>query len=514
MNVFFWILLVVAVLLILSSLVTGIIRITVQPSKCQLPIPEPVVCLITGPTGAATMMGVTGNTGPQGDTGPSGFYVPPTQFVTLTDAVIQTIETTVTGYRLGLFIQNDQRSNFGVPDSLIGNQNGHVDIWDPFAETWYDQGPWLGFTGFKGATGISSQQTGPTGATGLNVTGATGSQGLTGDTGPAGVYSVVETGSAYGSGSDGDFTVPLVFTMTRDYFFRNLILPNQHIIFSRGFRIFCSETFSNRGGFIVNSGSPGANARPLAFVGEVNTGGEGGATGVLGGGATGGYGQGPFIPSLDGQNATGAIFLNANNINAVYTGPGLIQNQLYGGGNASTTFPSSCNTGGGGPGLAFGIQNENVSMLLNALTWPVLYNNDVAGVMNLSPLNSFCYAAGGGAGYSNNPNVLAAGGGGGGGMIVLACARMDTTIPETFTGGIFADGGDAGANSGIQDVSGGGGGGGVIVIQTTTPYSLWPNKILSVKGGKPQNLNHGPGSPQNQLIAYGQPGQIFILAPP
>ncbi len=478
-----------------------------------------IIILATGPTGPAGAAGTTGPVGPPGvtgTTGPSGYMFPVNEFGILSESTIAAIEATTTT-RFGLAVTSDQRADMSVPAGIQNNQTTHLDVFDAFSQSWTDYGPWLGFLGPTGMGATGSPVTGATGATGIAPTGPTGIMGPTGITGPAGSQPYVETGFLYGPQTDGDFIANnLTMTLTRDMFYRNLTVPVGATIITNGYRIFVSQQLQ-LDGTIQNNGQDGTDAFAFSDPSMVGTGGFGGsylagnAGGTVNGGANGGNGSNGAIRGLPqaGGNSLAAIKTNGPNVNFFYPG-GLAQGGLYAGGDASTTMPSGgWPIGGGAGGTVIQASSTTTLAALNGATWPILWPTLNAMVTPFA----ISAGAGGGSGegnWDNVPNVTAAGGGGGGGIVVI-CAAVIFSPTNPPTGQIQANGGNAGTNSTIYDVSGGGGAGGLILIRTTSPPVTWGIAGVSAIGGAPQNLNYGPGSPPNMAIAFGNDGQIIIL---
>lgn len=465
----------------------------------------------TGPPGASGSQGPTGSTGPTGPTGITGVIQSPKEFGILDAAVIATIETSTV--RRWYVVERDDRTELNEPPELNGDMTTHIVEWDPDLGTggvWHDDGPWLGATGPTGISGAPGH-TGPTGPSASPTTGPTGFTGPTGTQFNA--QFIQATGFLYGSGADGDLVLTpfQILDITRIMYYRNLTVPATAVIRGNGHTIYVSERLICDG-TISCDGQNGQNA-VLTINSTGTQGGPGGggviaAATTLGIGGAGGNGY-DFAPNLTspGMNATGVFLTTTNNINGYYPFPGLAQTNLYAGGDASTTLPVGSATGGGPGGSAFPLSDDTRQTIMNSVTWPVSWPSDYA-----APFPQMG-GAGGGSGYSSTSLYTAAAGGGGGGILAICAGRFETTItnPADFTGRLFARGGNAGSNASIYDVSGGGGGGGLILVKTPTPFQLWGILLVDVAGGSPNNLNWGPGSPANQPIAFGQPGQLIIL---
>lgn len=458
----------------------------------------------TGPTGPLAQTGPQGATGTRGMTGNTGTLAVPNQIGDLTPAIITGIEASATNiYRYA--VVSDDRPSLNLPTGLHGNMTTHMIEYNPFTLTWFDYGPWLGPTGFSGQQGPEGI-TGPTGVSSPGVTGGTGPRGATGA-----MYNAVglfDSGFAYGDGSDGDIVVASfqTYNMNRDTFAKTFTVNANGLVNVNGFRLLVQDTFQNYGHIACDGG----NGFPAVLTSINPTGTQGGTPGggsdvtktTLGIGGAGGMGF-PFgIAPSPGQDSTQAFKTPVPNASQYYPIP-LPQTDLYGGGDASTTFPlGSPGQGGGAGGDVFvSLSVPELLNVINGIHQPVVWPVGCTPF----PLSG---GAGGGSGYSANSSYTAASGGGGGGNIAIAANRIlhQTGFP---TGTISARGGNAGANASVTDVSGGGGGGGCVYMKTPTPVSDWW-QVIDVRGGSPNNLNHGSGSPVNQSIAFGQPGQVIL----
>ena len=314
----------------------------------------------------------------------------------------------------------------------------------------------------------------------------------------------------YGTGDDGALGtngVPFTLIMTRSMQFTEVWVTPGSTIITNNYALFVSIRL-RVDGTIQNNGGNGQDAIGVTFnpTGRTNGGAGGGATNgtlavtSLQQGATG---REPFKQPDPATSSTLAMFTSVPNVNGLYPS-GLLQMDLYQGGNANTTFPQGSMIGGGTAGSVTGLPPLANINLLNAMSFPIRYDGNIW----LTPF-TLTGGMGGAAGYSANPEYVAAAGGGGGGVIFIAAAEFysDSAIP---TGILSAQGGNAGRNASTTDVSGGGGGGGLIIVKTTTPYAQWGIADVRVNGGSPQNQNFGPGSPSNQPVAFGQPGYVLF----
>jgi hypothetical protein len=454
----------------------------------------------TGPTGPSSSTGATGATGITGPTGPPGQLAIPNQMGALNPFVIAAIELSPILYRYVVTV--DQRTQQHIPTGLEGNMTTHMIEWNPATQLWHDYGPWLGMTGATGTNGFP----GATGQTGTFQPGVTGSVGPIGPTGAmfngTGMF---DPAFGYGPGTDGDLIVNGIFGLQRDRFQTNLLVAASGNIQTNGFRLYVQNTLENYGRISCD----GSNGRSAVITEDAPTGNQGGSGGggtdaqttTLGIGGQGGMGF-PYahLPATGGASPF-ALFTNFPNVNDVYP-LGLPQVNLYGGGDASTTFPLGSTQGGGKGGQVIPIATTFTKLsIINGMNTPVVWPFGATPF----PLSG---GSGGGSGYSNTSLYTAASGAGGGGIVYIAANRIlhRSGFP---IGVISARGGNGGANASVNDVGGAGGAGGLIVVKTPTPFSLW-GQTINLTGGSPNNINYGSGSPTNQPEAFGQPGQIII----
>lgn len=462
---------------------------------------------LTGPTGLAGNAGNTGSSGMAGVSGPtgaSGFMFAVNATTDLTNILVTIIETSATT-RYWVSVARDLRTDQSAPIGLVGNMTNHLILWDPFAQRWTDYGPWTGATGPTGRAGATGV-TGPTGPMTPPTVGPTGSTGSTG-IGPPGPSPIFETGYLYGPGSDGDFGLdgePYSLILSRNMYYQNLWIPQGATIRSNNFGIYVAKRLRLDGTVECNGGN-GQNAwAPTGATGSSNGGaGAGAPTGSLAMVVRGATGLQPFKLPDTGPASMYALKTTGLNINGYYPS-GLLQTDLYRGGDANTQQPLDSGIGGSMAGEVTAMPALSAVNILNCVSFPTQW---VVGDLTPLPLTA---GSGGGAGYSANPLIVAAGGGGGGGIVFIAAAEIYTDSP-TPTGVISARGGNSGRNASVYDSSGGGGGGGLIMIKTTTPFAQWGIATFDTSGGSPSSTNYGPGSPIDQPEAFGKPGQLVIL---
>jgi len=234
----------------------------------------------------------------------------------------------------------------------------------------------------------------------------------------------------FGDGSDGDTTITIPTTLTRDMYYHNLTINPGGSLDPGGYRIFVSGTLTlGNGTRIARDGNGGGAFGPGAALAPGTLGGSG-AGGILGGSGE------AVTNSLGGSGGGGGSGID------IVSG--------------SATAPVA-SAGGGG---AFG----------SALQAP-----------SGSSLDGVIVNGGGGGGSGGG-----SGSGGSGGGVVLIAARTITLSGGAAT--IIAQGGDGGRSAGLGDGGGGGGGGGVVVVITTTPR-LAGLTLSAIGGGSPDGGN-------------------------
>jgi hypothetical protein len=412
-----------------------------------------------------------------GVTGLGGQNIAVDATVPLTEAVIAAVEAG--GVRFGIAVTNDDRADHSVPTALSGDMTGHLVIWNPSSGLWTDLGPWLGATGGTGARGprgASMPSFGPTGPTGL---GYPGPQGMTGPQQPTGPQ-VAFPGSEFGPGTDGNVTIVLSTSLTKDMFYDNLTLGSGVVLRTSGFRIFVRNTMmmTDLTTALDNSGNDGGNAQ---FTTAPVGGGAGASSATFLGGGAGGNGSNDSL-NQTGNPSPDALFRVGE------TG------SYYAGGNARNVVTAFSTAGGGANGPAIPLSQAMAVDMVDAALWPVKYPVPI----------QISGGAGGGSGFSGNPTVSAAGGGGGGGVISVAAGRI------LGAGTFRVVGGNSGRNLTTQDASGGGGGGGVVLLHTAVPIIL-ANFNFQLNGGAPQNVVQAGGLPPNLPEASGLTGQLIIV---
>ena len=259
----------------------------------------------------------------------------------------------------------------------------------------------------------------------------------------------------YGDGSDGDVTISVPTTLTKDMYYNNLVLNAD--INTAGYRVFWKGTLTRAGSAkIHNNGSVGGNGGN----GSGATGGAAGAAGAAlavgtmpGGvaGVVGGAGAG-----VTNTGATGSAGANASSQTVtVSTSAG-----TAGGAGASTNNGGTFAGGAGGNGAsvtATKAQPRNTVAAFNLYEF-------ITGTIALMKVGGQCGGGGGGGAVANSGTAAGGGGGGSGssgGFLFVSGKTIDVTGSANLfeaVGGAGGAGGN-GVQSATQGAGGGGGGG-------------------------------------------------------
>lgn len=218
----------------------------------------------------------------------------------------------------------------------------------------------------------------------------------------------------YGDGSDGDVTLNGgTTTLTRDMFYRNLIIPAGQILDTNGRRVFVQNLLQNDG-----------------------------------------------VIRRNGANATGA------------TGGGALSAQTVGGSGAGTTGTTGAGTAGtpagagfGGTGGAGGNGTPNAGGAAPTQTPPVANRGSLRALpqaamgLGIGGGSATVFDGGDGGSAGGGDGTNAGGGGGSGAGLIVLCARQLVN-----NGSISAVGGNGGVPGAGNAGGGGGGGGGAVVL--------------------------------------------------
>lgn len=268
----------------------------------------------------------------------------------------------------------------------------------------------------------------------------------------------VPTVNDYGDGSDGDVTISVDTTLTRDMFYNNLTVNTGINLNSGGYRIFVKDTLTMSGtAKISRNGGNGTNA-------VTTTPGNGGtlAAGSLAGGTSGGNGS----ASPSGDSATGLTPSAASN---------LVSSLGVASTSHSTTLAGKGGTNSSGTGLGGNNGGANTRSLPMFVLNVINLINQIDYIIGtgIGYMQSSAKANGGGSGgngYSSSGGSFGTGGAGGGGassggILFVAARNIVETANSRFEakGGVGGNGGngtDGGVDGGTSRGGGGGGNGG------------------------------------------------------
>lgn len=247
----------------------------------------------------------------------------------------------------------------------------------------------------------------------------------------------------YADGSDGDVTINGAVTLSRDMYYRNLVLGPSAALNTNGWAVYVSEELD-------------ATAAPAGAIYVSAAAGGAGVAGGVGTGGTGGTAPGAATPHTVG---VGAVGTNG--------GTGTV---------AAGNPSGGANSGGnGGVGGASGAAGDGISGAGGtaspggSVSPTVLHK--LQDNLTTTPYGSTVIAGGasggGGGGGGGATGASSRGGGGGasgaGGSVILIFARFIRRGAGTAAGAIRAKGGNggaAGASDGVNNAGGGAGGGG------------------------------------------------------
>lgn len=266
--------------------------------------------------------------------------------------------------------------------------------------------------------------------------------------------------NVFGDGSDGDVTLSVNTTLSRDMFYNNLTMPSTYTLDTAGYKIFVAGTLtrSATGSIFNNGGNGGAGAN-----GSGLTGGAGGTAGTApgavtvpgpgasaaggAGGGTSGAGTGDGVNGSAGNSVTNSIAAASN---------------LTSGAGGTPSSPSFSAGGTSGGTITTG-QTKAVPRSYGQAINPTFVAGSTVTALRLAGGGS---GAGGGGSTNSGAGTSAGGGGGGagasGGMVFVAArAIVDSGSGTMFsaTGGNGGNGGNAVVSGANNQAAGGGGAG-------------------------------------------------------
>jgi len=296
---------------------------------------------------------------------------------------------------------------------------------------------------------------------------------------------LVTAEAIFGDGSDGNVTIAVDTTLTRDMYYNNLTINGGVKLLPDGYRIFVRRTLTLNGNIVVN-GNDGATAPDTPSGG----GGAGGtaqpasgarvltlATNLLSVAGGGGGAQGGGVAAAGG-NSTAAPFGFV---------AGSVTNAAGGVGQGGAGGRSAGNVNGGASGTNTIVAAASGSYPANLTQALLLRNSQLS--------NAFTPGSGGGGGRGGDAAGSGGGGGGGasGGLIVVVANQI------VGAGILQAKGGKGGNAANLVAVppssggGGGGGGGGLVVVIIGT--GSFPTVDVSGGVGGLPGQSGGTGNP-------------------
>ncbi len=264
--------------------------------------------------------------------------------------------------------------------------------------------------------------------------------------------SLVGATLVFGDGSDGDVTISVDTTLTRDMFYNNLTVNAGITLTTAGYRIFVKNTLTNRGTIQYN-GNVGGNATATSGGG----GGAGLAEGSLGGstaggpggkkssansshGGGGGSGGGVILIVAKTMINNGTISANGGNGgNANGVGEASTTVAPGAGGEATPSIGSSGGAGGAGSGIAGAAGGVATAPAASQGGYRALPMAILLHTLNVAKTGTDLFVGGGGGGgggYSLAGASNAGGGGGGGGGAIVIIYNEAVWWIETATAGL------------------------------------------------------------------------------
>lgn len=287
--------------------------------------------------------------------------------------------------------------------------------------------------------------------------------------------SIVDThsaaGSLFGTGADGDVTITSgTTTLSRDMYYRNLVITASGILKPNGYRIFVADTLSLAGSINDNGNSATSGSAATAMHSAV----------ILGTGS---------------PAASGGIAMTTGS-NAPAQAAGTLMGGIGGAGGSS-----GLGTRAGGI-AGTGSQPSAANGGINAWRIPGVA---VRG-RSLRSLTTILNGGTGGGGGGGGNTTFGGGSGTGGGVVIVSAYAI------TVSGGTITASGGNGFTPTISAMTGagggGGGGGGVVVIITVTDLSASMSSF-SANGGI--GGSGGPGTVPGSSGASGNNGTVWIL---
>jgi len=265
----------------------------------------------------------------------------------------------------------------------------------------------------------------------------------------------------FGDGIDGDATITGSFTLSREFYYNNLILTGTGSIKPNGYKLYVKETLTINSGCSINDdGNSASGLTPGAILNARNYLGAGGGVGGTGrntsgtGNAGGGSGGNSSLNVLNlaptgGAGGSAAANVGGSAGGAAQPNPNQRWNGRWYDGRASVAAFNG-GSGGGGGALAATPGNSGAGGGGAGIVWIAAKNI----------VNSGTISANGGNG-SDGTGINAAGGGGGGGGGLVCLITKSTSY-----GIITANGGSGGlgVNTGVNGSAGSSGSVAIVVV--------------------------------------------------
>lgn len=297
----------------------------------------------------------------------------------------------------------------------------------------------------------------------------------------------------YGTGADGDVTVSVTTTLSRDMFYNNLILNNS--INSAGYRIYVKGTLTRNNSAKIFNSSTGIGGN-----GGNGSGSSGGAAGAAGatttaGSMPGGVGGVPGVAGFGAGASTQGVGLPGNS--GIAQTSVIINTVGANGGNGGTVNATAGGTGGSG-----GTVTQTNALPYSFVASRNLFEYGSGSLVLLKPTGQSASGGSGAAGAGGGSTAAGGGSGGSGasGGMVWVAARFIVVNGAAVVFESKGAAGGAGGNgvaAGSQGAGGGGGGGaggngGVIWL-----------RYASVTGSIVTDVTGGAGGAAGTGFAFG-----------
>lgn len=275
--------------------------------------------------------------------------------------------------------------------------------------------------------------------------------------------------SLFGNGIDGDVTISVNTSLSRDMYYNDLTINNGVVLNPNGYRIFVKGTLNCVGtGKIASNGNNGGNGTDGNSNLNDNAGGSAGVEAYITGTLP--------LPRAGRPGGTGRYQSGANSSNGIDISKGIINNS----GSTGGAGGAGVNMSGGVSG-AVGIVSSPPSS--PPYTYLGAYNMYDFENGTFTQHNLTGQSVGGGGGGGGQPSGVGSGGGGGGsgssGGVVWLFANKIITANLEAIGGNGGKGGNGYHTIAGSGGGGGGGNGGLIILNYASATTINTN----VSGG-------------------------------